>query len=106
MIFITLFIVFIILNYFDATTTLFVCKHLGIQSEKNPIAKILMKKFGLNKGIILLKSVIILIIPLIIIAYLNNPIAINIVLILLNICYLLIVINNKRICKRIKNNQL
>ena len=105
MIFITQFIVFIILNYLDATTTLFICIHLGIQSEKNPIAKYLMKKFGLKKGIILLKSVIIFIIPLIIIAYINNPKAINIVLMLLNICYLLIVVNNMIICKRIKNNQ-
>ena len=102
MIFITLFIIFIILNYFDAATTLFICSRLGVQSEKNPIAKFLMKRFGLKKGIILLKSVIILLIPLIIIAYINNPLSINIVLSILNICYLFIVVNNMRICKRIK----
>lgn len=100
-IFISLYILFLVLNYYDAQTTIFVCKHFGFKSEKNPFARFMIKKIGLIKGVVSVKSIIIFISPLIIWSFLESPVSIILTLSALNLLYFYVVINNYKICKKI-----
>ncbi|MCK9329349.1 MAG: DUF5658 family protein [Candidatus Cloacimonetes bacterium] len=98
------YIAFLYLNYVDAKTTYFVVNIIGSRGEKNPIAKYLINKFGAKKGIILIKSVIIIISPLIFMAYVESPIAISLTLLLLCLAFFFVVLNNIKVCKKINPN--
>ena len=102
-IFIILLTLFFILNFADAKTTYFAVNYYGYRGEKNPIARFLIKKAGNFKGIVLIKSMILLILPLIIWTYLESPLSICIVLFFLNIVYIWVVFHNLKICKKIDN---
>jgi len=99
--FILLLTSFLYLNYADAKTTYFVVHNSSSRSEKNPIAKYLIDKMGAMAGIIAIKSIIILIIPLVIWTYLESPFSIIILLLCLNTAYLFVVLNNIKVCKKI-----
>lgn len=101
-IFIGLFIIFLILNVLDAYSTYQVISYGSYRSERNPLARWIIKKNGNLKGILLVKSAIIIIIPMIIYAYHISHKEIIYVLIGINIVYTLVVINNFKIVKRIK----
>ena len=94
-------IILLYLNYLDAKTTYFVVSKCGFKSEKNPLARLLIKKFGAKKGILILKLIIIFIIPLIIWCYFESPKSIIIVLFILNIFYLFVVVQNYKVCEKV-----
>ncbi len=99
--FILLVLVFLILNILDAISTYKVVKRTSYMSEKNPIARFVIKKVGTIKGIMIIKSMIIVIMPMIIYAYIISKKEIIYVLIFMNILYFLVVFNNFRITRRI-----
>ena len=99
--FIFLVIIFILLNIFDAITTFYVVSKYSYTSERNPMVRFLIKKYGIKKGLIYTKFIIIFILPLIIWSYIEHALSINIVLIILNIFYLLVVLNNYNIYRKI-----
>lgn len=98
--FVSLLLIFVGLNILDVHSTYLVVSAFGIGSEKNPIAKLLLRKFGNLKGLIFLKSILIFIIPLMIWAYLMSPFEINLTLIIANLLYFFVVVNNYRIYKK------
>ena len=102
--FIILLLIFIVLNYLDAKTTYFVTSRVGHKSERNPLGRFLIKKFGVLKGIVILKIFIIVILPMIVWAYTESPIKINIIMFILNVFYIFVVINNKKVCKSLNKD--
>ena len=101
--FIFLFVLFLLLNYFDVISTNMIVRQVGHDGERNPIARWLIKRFGTLKGLLILKSVIIPIIPLIIWSYIESSTYLNITLSFLDSLYLAVVWNNFRIIKKIRH---
>jgi len=86
-----------VLNYFDALTTyILVCRH-GTRSERNPIARWFIRKFGAKKGLIYIKCIIVLLTPLMIYAYILSPSDLVTVLQAINILYAVVVYHNVRL---------
>ena len=100
--FILLLKIFLLLNLFDAITTYFVVSKCGVFTEKNILVRKFIKKFGVKKGLIYIKLILIIITPAAIWCYIEHALSIIIVLTILDIFYLLVVINNYKICKYIK----
>ncbi|MEA1971779.1 MAG: DUF5658 family protein [Candidatus Cloacimonadota bacterium] len=95
-------IYFIILNVLDAHSTFLVVSISDCRSERNPIARYFFKKFGIIRGIIVLKGVILFIIPLMVWVFVTDSYKINLTLTIANFLYSLVVLNNYRIYKKIK----
>jgi hypothetical protein len=94
MLFILSMAIFLVLNYFDGFSTyLFVKKH-GYQREWNPIARIMICRFGIISGLLLLKSVIIIILPLMVWVYHESGVSMLMVLLGLNALYMWVVLHN------------
>jgi len=108
-IFLILEFIFLIMNILDACTTYLVVTNSSLRSEKNPLARFFFKKLGLLKGILLLKSCSILLIIFMFICYKLIKSDINLILIIANFVYLIIVLNNyhsyRKIKKRMEINQ-
>lgn len=104
--FILLLLIFALLNYLDFDSTYKVVSNLGIKREKNPIARYFMKKFGLKKGLLFIKSLLLITYPLMIYYFLNDPLDIILVLIVANIIFLFIVRNNYKIVRKYLRFQL
>ncbi|MEA2104674.1 MAG: DUF5658 family protein, partial [Candidatus Cloacimonadota bacterium] len=98
--FILLLFIFTILNIMDYDSTYKVISAFGWRREKNPIARFFIKKFGLKKGMLILKSILLIIYPLMIYYFLNEPVDIIITLIVANIIFILIVRNNYKIVRK------
>ena len=95
------FILLIIFNYLDLSTTLFIVSRFGTQTEKNPFIRLLMNKYGPKKGLLLGKSIIIFITPLIFWSFFTSALSTILILAFLNLLYSIIVANNYRISQRI-----
>ena len=99
--FLSLFSAFLVLNYLDVLSTYKIVKKVGYKGERNPIARWLIKRYGALKGLLILKSIIIFIIPLIFWSYAESPLYLNITLGFIDIVYLYVVLNNFRIFKKV-----
>ena len=97
--FILLFFAFLVLNYLDVLSTYKIVKKVGYKGERNPIARWLIKRYGALKGLLILKSMIIFVTPLIFWSYAESPLYLNITLGFIDIVYLCVVLNNFRIYK-------
>ena len=102
-IFVVSFILFLILNLLDAHSTFEIVSRIGHHAERNPVARYFIKTFGIKKGIIYLKMIIIFLVPFIIWSYTISSKEITVLLIGINIVYLIVVINNYMILKKITN---
>ena len=94
--FVSLLTYFYLLNLLDSHSTFLVVSLSSFRSERNPIARFIFKKFGLVRGIIILKSIILIITPLMIWVYVTDSFKINLTLIIANILYSVVVFNNYR----------
>ena len=95
--FLSLFSAFLVLNYLDVLSTYKIVKKVGYKGERNPIARWLIKRYGALKGLLILKSIIIFLTPLIFWSYAESPLYLNITLGFINIVYTCVVLNNFRI---------
>jgi hypothetical protein len=102
--FILLMLILIYLNVLDALTTYYIVVRQSYNSERNPLVRVFIKRFGAKKGLIMVKSIIIFLLPLIVWCYLDTPFYVCYSLLFLNFLYLFIVFNNKKICKMIDKN--
>jgi hypothetical protein len=94
-----------ILNILDGYSTYLVVKNGSLKNEKNPIARLIFKKMGLSKGIILAKSIILISLFVYYNLYKTSDIVTIISLSAMNILYMLVVINNYKIYFSIKKNR-
>ncbi|MCB5260828.1 MAG: DUF5658 family protein [Candidatus Cloacimonetes bacterium] len=93
---------FILLNVFDAHSTYLVTRPHYFYRERNPVARWIFKKLGIPRGIIVFKcGLLAVLIPAMIYYSTQNVFTINIVLIVSSLIFLLVVLNNYRVYKRI-----
>ena len=96
-------LIFTILNVLDAHSTWLVIRPNHYERERNPVARWVFRKLGLPRGIILFKIVIFaLLIPACAYYAVWEPLTLNIVLIVANIVFGLVVRNNYRIYRRMR----
>jgi cytochrome bd-type quinol oxidase subunit 2 len=94
-------LIFIILNILDAHSTWLVIRPNHYRREKNPVARWVFKKLGLPRGIIIFKiAIFAILIPVGVYYAVLEPLTLNIVLIVANIVFGLVVHNNYRIYRR------
>ncbi len=98
--------VFLIENILDAHSTYLVVNNTSLRSEKNPIARILFKTFGIIKGMIILKSIIVIVLILIFFVYPLTNHELHIILSISILVYLAVVLNNYRIYFRLKKHRI
>ncbi|MGC9337649.1 MAG: DUF5658 family protein [Candidatus Cloacimonadia bacterium] len=97
-----LLIIFIFINILDAHATYHVVSHSSYRSEHNPIARFLFKRLGLVPGILVLKSIIIVVIFLIVKYYIFLRTEILIILVIANVVYGIIVKKNYQHYRKLK----
>lgn len=96
-------VVFTILNILDAHSTWLVIRPNHYERERNPIARWIFKKLGLPRGIILFKiAIFAILIPAGALYATWEPLTLNIVLIVANLIFGLVVWNNYRIHRRLQ----
>lgn len=94
-------LIFIILNILDAHSTWLVIRPNHYRREKNPVARWVFKKLGLPRGIIIFKiAIFAILIPAGVYYAVLEPLTLNIVLIVANIVFGLVVHNNYLIYRR------
>ncbi len=94
-------IVFLILNILDGHSTWLVLRPDHYIRERNPIARWFFRKAKLPQGIIIFKTVLLcVLIPSIAYYTAWDAFTINIVLVVANILFILVVINNYRVYHR------
>jgi hypothetical protein len=95
------FVIFILLNVLDAHSTWSVLKPNHYRRERNPVARWIFRKLGLPKGIIIFKTVLLLFLGVVIAWYASyEPLLLNIVLFVANLVFLLVVIHNYNVCRK------
>ncbi len=93
---------FLLLNLLDAHSTWLVIKPYHFSREKNIIARYFFKKFGLIRGIILFKTILLLVFLAIIVFYvLPEYLTLNISILIGNVIFIFVVLNNYRIYRKI-----
>ncbi len=100
--FVILLAIFYLLNFLDAHSTYLVVNNSSLMNEKNPIARFCFRIFGLLKGIICLKFITVLLLPLMISFYREEANEILLTLLIADILYVYVVLNNYRIFLKIK----
>jgi cytochrome bd-type quinol oxidase subunit 2 len=94
-------VIFTILNILDAHSTWLVIRPHHYGRERNPVARWVFKKLGLPRGIIIFKiAIFAILIPAGVYYATLEPLTLNIVLIVANIVFGLVVYNNYRIYRR------
>lgn len=88
---------FVILNILDAHSTLRVISKSSYRNEKNPIARFLFKIIGPVAGVIVLKIILVPVIFLMFFYFRFSRFDMNLVLIIANVFYLLVVIHNYKV---------
>ncbi len=104
-IFLLLLFVFIALNILDVHSTFLVVSNTSTRSERNPVARFLLRKLGVKRGLVTLKLLLIPILALMVWYYPQARKEIVGVLLLSNFLYLLVVANNYRIHRRIQRRR-
>ncbi|MCD4828536.1 MAG: DUF5658 family protein [Candidatus Cloacimonetes bacterium] len=97
--------VFLALNALDVHSTWLVVKYSSIRSERNPLARMLLRKLGPLWGLLALKGVILLILPLIVLWWDDAPTQMTLILLAADIAYALVVANNYRIYRRLRRQR-
>jgi hypothetical protein len=87
-------ILFLVLQVLDVDSTKKVLANGG--RELNPIVDFFMKKFGINKGLIIAKLIVV---PVILYFYGIGQINLTVITIV-NVIYIAVVVNNYRIAKK------
>jgi uncharacterized membrane protein len=96
-------LLFVLLNILDGHSTYLVLKPNHYNREKNPIARWIFKKFGVLKGILLLKGVLLTaLIYLMFTEKLDEPHFLNILLIVMNLFFAWVVVHNYRVYQKVK----
>jgi len=99
-------ILFFILNILDAHSTWLVTKPNNFGRERNPLARFFLKKFGVGKGILIFKGVLLTIVGLIIKRVTaHDYFGLNLVMIIGNSLFTYVVINNYKINNRISKRR-
>lgn len=94
---------FVLLNVLDGHSTYLVIWPNHYQRERNPIARFVFRKIGIPQGIIIFKTVLLaILIPAMGFYAGNDLFPINIVLLVSNLVFLLVVIHNYRLYNKIK----
>ncbi|HOA30218.1 MAG TPA: DUF5658 family protein [Candidatus Cloacimonadota bacterium] len=94
---------FIILNVLDAHSTFLVMRPAHFKRERNPVARWVFKKLGLPRGIIIFKTVLLaILIPAMGFYAGNDLFTINIVLIVCDLVFILVVKHNYRVYQRVR----
>ena len=94
---------FIILNILDGHSTFLVLKPHHYHRERNPIARWVFRKIQIPRGIIIFKAVLLgILIPAMAFYAGNDVFTINIVMLSSNLLFILVVIHNYKIAKRIR----
>jgi len=97
---------FILLNLLDAHSTWLVMRPHYFSRERNPIARWFFHKLGIPRGIIIFKTIILgILIPAMGFYAGHDPFTINIVLLVSDLVFILVVIHNYRIYKRYLRRQ-
>ena len=95
---------FVILNILDGHSTYQVLKPHHYHRERNPIARWIFRKLRLPNGIVIFKAVLLaILIPAIAYYAAHDPFTINIVLSVSNILFLVVVLHNYRVYRKVKH---
>lgn len=96
-------LVFIILNILDGHSTFLVLKPHHYQREKNPVARWIFKKLGIPRGIIIFKTLLLVVLILAISYYAAwDALTINVTLLVADLVFLLVVLHNYRVYRRMR----
>ena len=94
---------FVLLNALDGHSTYLVMRPNHYKRERNPVARYFFRKIGIPNGIIIFKAVLLAILMPAMGFYAgNDAFTINIVLLVFNILFALVVIHNYRLYIKIK----
>ncbi len=92
---------FILLNILDAHSTYLVMRPTHFRRERNPIARWVFRKLGIPRGIVIFKVVLLaILIPAMGFYAGNDLFTINIVLMVSDLIFALVVINNYHIYRK------
>lgn len=92
---------FIALNMLDAHSTYLVMRPDHFRRERNPIARMVFRKFGIPQGIIIFKTILLaILIPAMCFYAGHDLLTLNIVLAVSNLVFIVVVIHNYRIYRR------
>lgn len=94
---------FVLLNILDGRSTYIVMQPDHFERERNPIARWVLRKLGVLKGIFIFKTVLLaVLIPAMCFYAAYEILTINIVLLVANLVFALVVLNNYRVYKKVK----
>ncbi len=96
-------ITFLLLNILDGHSTFLVLKPHHFHREKNPVARWIFKKLGIPRGIIIFKTLLLVILILAISYYAAwDALTINVTLCVADLVFLLVVLHNYRVYRRMR----
>lgn len=99
---IALFVIFILLNILDGHSTWQVIKPNHYSRERNPVARWIFRKLGIPRGIVVFKVVLLLILAAAFAWYAAyDTLILNVILIVADIVFLLVVIHNYRVSRKL-----
>jgi len=95
--------IFVILNVLDGHSTWLVLKPNHYRRERNPVARWIFRKLGLPRGIVIFKAVLLAILGAAFYVYARaDAFVLNVLLLVANTVFLIVVIHNYRISRRIR----
>ena len=95
--------IFVILNVLDGHSTWLVLKPNHYRRERNPVARWIFRKLGLPRGIVIFKAVLLAILGAAFFVYARAVgFVLNVLLLVANTVFLIVVIHNYRISRRIR----
>lgn len=92
--------ILLLLNGLDVHSTLRVVRTTSVRSERNPLARWLMKKLGVMWGLLILKTAVLFALPLLHQLRKDEPVSSVLVVGVADLFYLWVVVNNYRVWKR------
>ncbi len=93
--------IFLVLNILDGHSTYLVIRPHHYAREKNPVARWVFRKLGIPRGIIIFKTILLVIlIPAISYYAAWDAFTINITLLVADLLFLLVVLHNYRVHRR------
>lgn len=98
---IVLFTAFVLLNVLDGHSTWMVLRPDHYRRERNPVARWIFRKFGLPRGIVIFKFVLLLVLSALFAFYAaSDTFTLNIVLLVADIVFLVVVLHNYKVYRR------
>lgn len=99
---IALFVIFTLLNILDGHSTWQVIKPNHFHRERNPLARWIFRKLGIPRGIVIFKVILLLILAGAFYIYSRSDVlTLNIVLLVANTVFLLVVVHNYQVSRRL-----